>query len=50
MTEIARLVVDRTTKNFPVILVGTGVIATIVWTCIVTVLAVDQVWSMLAAV
>jgi hypothetical protein len=50
MSEIARRVVGQTTRNFPVILVGTGVIATVLWTCIVMALAVEQVWSMLAAV
>jgi len=50
MSKIARRVVGQTTKNFPVILVGTGVVATILWTCIVTAFAVEQVWSMLSAV
>ena len=50
MSKIARHVAGLTTANLPIVLVGTGVIAAIVWTCLITALAVEQVWSMLSAV
>ena len=50
MSKITRHVVGLTTENFPIVLVGTGVIATVLWTCIVTALAIEQVWSMLSGV
>ena len=48
MSEVARRVVGQTTKNFPILLVGIGLIATILWTSTVVALAVEQVWSMLS--
>jgi hypothetical protein len=48
MSKIARHVVSLTTKNFPIILVGAGLIATILWTTTVMALAVERVWSMLS--
>src|SRR6185312_16477065 len=48
MSKIARHVVSLTTKNFPIMLVGAGLIATILWTTTVMALAVERVWSMLS--
>ena len=50
MSKITRHVVSLTTENFPIVLVGIGVIATILWTSTVMGLAVEQVWSMLPGV
>ena len=50
MSKITRHVVSLTTENFPIALVGIGVIATILWTSNVMGLAVEQVWSMLSGV
>jgi len=50
MSEIARRVIGQTTNNLPIVLVGIGVMATILWTGTVMALAVGQVWSMLLLV
>ena len=50
MSKITCHVVSLTAENFPIVLVGIGVIATILWTSTVMGLAVDQVWSMLPGV
>jgi hypothetical protein len=49
MVEVARVIVARTTNQFPIALVGLGLIATIFWICAVTTLAFQGVWSVLKA-
>jgi hypothetical protein len=50
MSKITRHVVGLATENFPVVLVGLGVIATILWTSTVMALAFERVWSALSGI
>jgi len=50
MSEIARRFIGQTTKNFPVLLVGIGLVSTVVWVSTVVVLAFERVWSALSAI
>ena len=47
MSKITRRVIGQTTENFPILLVGIGLISTILWTSTIMALAVERVWSML---
>ena len=48
MSKITHRVIGQTTKNFPILLVGIGLISTILWTSTIMALAVERVWSMLS--
>lgn len=50
MSEIARRVVGQTTKNFPILLVGIGLMSTILWISTIVALAVERAWSMLSVI
>jgi hypothetical protein len=47
---MARRIVGRLTKNFPIMLVGIGLITTILWVSTVMAVAVDQIWSVISGI
>jgi hypothetical protein len=49
MSEIARRVVSQTTRNFPTILIGIGLITTMLWVSVVITFAFERAWSALSA-
>ena len=48
MSEIVRRVYGQTTKTFPILLVGIGLVTTILWTSTVMAFAIERVWSLLS--
>jgi len=48
MSEIARRVVGHTAKNFPIMLVGIGLVTTVLWVSTVVAVALDRIWSALS--
>ena len=50
MSEIARRVVGQTTKNFPILVVGIGLMSTILWISTIMTVAVERLWSMLSMI
>jgi hypothetical protein len=47
---MARRIVGRLTKNFPIMLVGIGLITTVLWVSTVVAVAFDQIWSALSGI
>jgi hypothetical protein len=47
MPEVARRIIARTADQFPITLVGLGLITTILWVGAVSVFAFGRVWSVL---
>ena len=50
MSKIARRIVGQTTKSFPIILVGIGLVTTIVWVGTVIAFAAEQAWLVLSGI
>jgi hypothetical protein len=50
MSKITRRVIGQTAKNFPILLVGIGLMSTILWIGTIMALAVERVWSMLSVI
>jgi hypothetical protein len=50
MPKIVRHVVGRTTVNFPILLVGIGLVTTILWVSTVMAFAIERVWSVLSQI
>jgi hypothetical protein len=48
MLEIARRGVGHTAKNFPILLIGIGLVTTVLWVSTVVAVALDQIWSALS--
>jgi len=44
MSVVARRIFGQTTKNLPIILIGTGLIATILWTGSIMAIALERAW------
>ena len=49
MAETARRALVHTKRHVPLVLVGVGLIATVLWISAVAALAFDRVWSVLQA-
>ena len=50
MSKFVRRLVGQTTVNFPVLLVGIGLVTTILWTSTVMAFAIERVWSVLSQI
>ena len=50
MSNMARGIVDRTSKFFPIALAVFGLIATILWTSTVMTFALARIWSVVPGV
>jgi len=50
MSKISRRIFGQTTKNFPTLLVGIGLITTILWVGTVMTVALQGIWSVLSGI
>jgi hypothetical protein len=50
MLKIVSNIADRSTKFFPVALVGMGLVATMLWAGTIVLVALDGAWSILSAI
>ena len=50
MSKIVSNIADRSTKFFPVALVGMGLVATMLWAGTLVLVAFDGAWSILSAI